>query len=68
MVTEDERKQVVKERELWLDIGATDKQDASRRVRRVYTEPVNWRDPIVREEIAALLPPEKPLEPDRRGP
>jgi endoglucanase len=33
LLTEDERKQVVKDRELWLDIGARDKADAASRVR-----------------------------------
>jgi putative aminopeptidase FrvX len=33
LLTEDERKQVVKERELWLDIGAESKQQASNLVR-----------------------------------
>ena len=33
LLTDDERKQVVKERELWLDIGARNKKDAASRVR-----------------------------------
>ena len=28
LLTEEERKQVVRDRDLWLDIGAVDKEDA----------------------------------------